>query len=79
MAGGPRGCRMGCSPARAAPGPNVPVMGVGGKALRWEPKVAALAVFGPSATPPNAEMAREEAFLWPRRKAVADGGGSGST
>lgn len=57
----------------------MPVIGVGGKATRCDPKVATDDVFGPSATFPKALIANDEAFLWPRRKAVADGGGSGST
>ena len=76
--GGPRGWRVGCSPARAAPGPKVPVIGVGGKTWRCEPMVASEEVLGPSERPAAALMARDAAFLWRPRKAVADGAGRGS-
>jgi len=53
----------------------VPVSGVGGIACVRGMK----ADFGPSATG-VLDRDSEETFLWwPRRKALADGGGSGST
>lgn len=55
------------------------VIGVGGKTERWLPDKAADEVFGPSGAETAGLMAREDAFLWPRRKALADGGGRGST
>lgn len=69
---------MGCSPARPWPGPKVPVMGVWGKPVDFGKP----AVFGPSeglgvlAPKPDA---KEIAFLWLDRKALADGGGRGLT
>ena len=65
---------MGCSPARAWPGPKVPVLGVAGN-----PTGRTKADLGPSGVGAFGSRASDEScFLWPRRKALADGGGSGS-
>ena len=65
---------MGCSPARAWPGPKVPVLGVAGK-----PTGRVKADLGASGVSAFASKASEESvFLCPRRKALAEGGGSGS-
>jgi len=44
-----------------------------------EPKVAAEEVMAPGGALAAGSMASEVAFLWPRRNALAEGGGSGST
>ena len=61
---------MGWSPARAWPGPKVPVIGVMGN-----PADLGTLVLGPSPTLEAIPVAEERPLEWLRRKALADGGG----
>ena len=64
---------MGCSPSRAWPGPNVPLIGVTGNPADLRPLV-----FGASAVGVSAVLANDKLFLrWLGRNALADGGGKG--
>merc|ERR1711977_57265 len=70
--GGPRGCRIGCSPARACPGPKA---GVDGKPIVF----GNIADLGPSKEVGiSVPIAIEFALRCPRRNAPADGGGNGA-